>query len=112
MLEVVATTPSRPLGACIVVDMMFRSRFLKCRLWPHGRGNARVATNFYTLNQENFPTRWGAFQGVPIPSTTRYPKETHNLLCKISFGGPFQAVESKVQRTAGDGSLPAVPGYN
>src|SRR5438094_8664854 len=59
MLEVVATTPSKPLAGCVVVrlDMVPRSS-PGSGLWPHGGGKKTraVATNFYTPKPVKFPT--------------------------------------------------------
>src|SRR5215472_8014939 len=58
MLEVVATTPSRPLGVCVVLrlDMMTRSRFLVVSVVAAREDSRRaVATHFYTPKLLNFP---------------------------------------------------------
>src|SRR5438270_9215407 len=53
MLEVVATTPSKPLGACVTVDMRILTVQNGC---CRRSGNAPVATHFYTPKTHNFPT--------------------------------------------------------
>src|SRR5580693_6991145 len=58
MLEVVATTPSKPLGACaeVTVDILPHS---SCGMrWGRTEGarGVHVSTNFYTPNSSTFQT--------------------------------------------------------
>src|SRR5215471_16165574 len=55
MLEVVATTPSKPLGACVTLDITNPLGGLLPAARAGGLSPAR-ATNFYTLNARKFPT--------------------------------------------------------
>jgi hypothetical protein len=56
MLELVATIPSSPFGAWVMVlDMKPRSIWW-IPLWPHGKEGRAVATYFYTLKSGTFPS--------------------------------------------------------
>src|SRR3989442_10234713 len=60
MLEAVATTPSRPFAACVVVrlDMIPRSSScISVVAAREGKTTRAVATDFYTPKVVNFPTR-------------------------------------------------------
>src|SRR5271166_6019233 len=66
MLEVVATTPSKPLGPCAVVtlDMLPRMSYgMRCGRME-GRTCARVTTNFYTAKWLTFQPGGGIGQLV------------------------------------------------
>src|SRR5690348_9523722 len=86
MLEVVATTPSRPLVGCIVVrlDIVLRSA-PGFGLWLHGGRRTRaVATNFYTPKRGKFPIRRCKTKGH-IRSRNSGLRLRKNSVCALRF---------------------------
>src|ERR1700739_2182319 len=85
MLEVVATTPSNPLGACklVTVDMSPRlwRQELSLSIAPHGSR----ATLFYTLMSREFPRRT-ALLGLAKSEIGQASCELRAASCELRAG--------------------------
>src|SRR5579862_1705440 len=80
MLDVVATTPSRPFEGCAVVKLDMETSHQSSRFrWLHGGSDVRDPTNFYTLNCLTFPTAsWLSEVTVGILPPRRFqPDQIH-----------------------------------
>src|SRR5437764_2716350 len=93
MLEVVATTPSKPLAGCVVVRLDMGISLVSWLLVAAARREKKraVTTNFYTLKPFKFPT-WPFKPKGHIRSGRRGPVEFHDL---------FRGMNSKVHSSSG-----------